>query len=603
MRVSGAGMDRILDEFPEQLTSCCMLRVTSPGRVRLVAEQCRDLTLVAGGGWILRTNDAHYWAPARPQLHTIEEQGRIRSASLATIVGIQQSSDRWCVVFEVTADSVMDFTLYRIPPELADELTFLGALEVQGLFLWGSHTVYSRPADLHRHLVHGLIYEDRYEWPKRWRICSENDAHALFVCCSGLYRATKKRIYEVLRAQILLSVLTRQDADGGFRHGTWTDELESHYRLHASAMHLFMDALEESPDPVIANALEAALSYAAGQVDETSLGKWFLHDELEKTQDGMNRGPFRWIPSRILEKSPSNMLVLNTHLDTLVALTRHMTLTGSEKYRELVESARHAALGVLALRPAERLYRVVFRLIDLTMLPTEKAAALPATIRALKRIAWMFVIPRLPALKTRMPRLVMPGGYVDRALSLENWGHRYLGINAMDLARIARQFPGNYEFLSIAADAVSYAFRSGVFEKWRENVDDRYALAFLAEALCHLCALDARHEWREKLSAVLFVLHDLALGFPPSALGANREFGGNGRALPVPTRAEPNLRYVVVPSPNNPEMLVLNTEGCPVPIDFTEDGLDAYVWTDSSDNEAGLLTALPPKSWFRGRLR
>jgi hypothetical protein len=603
IRVSGAGMDRILDYFPQQLTSCCMLRITSPGRVRVVAEHCQELAIVSGGGWTLRTTAAHYWIPARPRLHTTETMGRIRSDSSAPIVGMSQSSDCWSLVLEVAAGSVMDFTLYRIPSELADDLMVLESLEVQGLFLWGSHTVFSRPADLHRHLVHGLIYEDRYEWPKRWRICSENDAHALFVCCSGLSRATNKPLYEVLKAQILLSVLARQDPDGGFRHGTWTDGLESHYRLHTSAMHLFMDALEESPDPAISDALETALSYAAAQVDETALGRWFLHDELEKTEEGMNQGPFRWIPSQILDKSPSNMLVLNTHLDTLVALIRHMTSTGNEKYRELIESARHAALGILALRPAEWLYRAVFRLIDLTMLPTEQAAALPVTTRALKRIAWMFVIPRLPALKTRIPRLVMPGGYVDRALSLENWGQRYLGINAMDLARVARQLPHDREFLTISADAVRYAFNSGVFEKWRENVDDHYALVFLAEALCHLCSLDESNEWRDKLVAVLFVLHDLALGFPPSALGTNWEFGGNGRAPLPPRCADPNLRFVLVSSSSNHEMLILNTAHCSLPTNFTGDGLDAYVWTDPEDNDFSLLKAIPPRSWIRGRPR
>jgi hypothetical protein len=297
------------------------------------------------------------------------------------------------------------------------------------------------------------------------------------------------------------------------------------------------------------------------------------------------------------------MLVLNTHLDTLVALLRYANSTGDRQYRELTGSARLAALRILSLRPAEFLYRAVFRLINLTMLPTSRAAALPTPIRALKRIAWKYVIPWLPELKTRFPRLVMPGGYVDRALSLKNWGHRYLSINSMDLARIARQLPGDPEFSTLAADAVRYAFESGIMDKWRENPDDRYALAFLAETLCHLCTLDTRPEWREKLAKTFFILDDLGIGFPPSALGGNREFGQAARASAMPDCADAQLRFALLPSAGADELIVLNNADCAVSLDVSDRGFGDYAWRDRDENELRQDVLIPPRGWIRGLAR
>lgn len=140
---------------------------------------------------------------------------------------------------------------------------------------------------------------------------------------------------------------------------------------------------------------------------------------------------------------------------------------------------------MLDLAPAEWLYRQVFRLVGLAMPPTAEAAALPLVVRALKRRAWKFVIPRLPALKTRYPRLVMPSGYVDRELSLRTLAHRYLSVNAMDFLRIACRLPQDAKLRRIAGDAVSYAFENGIETKWREQT----AVA----GICHRLLVLLRH--------------------------------------------------------------------------------------------------------------
>ena len=95
----------------------------------------------------------------------------------------------------------LDAVVWKLDdPALIDELMELAPVETQGYFLLGSHTRYGQPADLYRHLIHGWVYEDRYAWPHKRRICSENDAHALHLIFSGLQHATGKRIYGLLKS-------------------------------------------------------------------------------------------------------------------------------------------------------------------------------------------------------------------------------------------------------------------------------------------------------------------------------------------------------------------------------------------------------------------
>ncbi len=566
-RATRAGLQLVLDGMPHHDAACLFVRAVGSGTLRLAVDQFDGLEKLAGGGLLVNTSGdsrRQYWIPRAPRLHRLDAHGRILEDRDIEPTGICLREGRLELTYEIPAGATFDCSIWQIPSAVASGLRSIEAIEAQGYFLWGSHSIFTRPSDLYRHLVHGFIYEDRYEWPNRWRICSENDAHALYVVCAGLGRATGKGIYTLLKSQLLLAVLSRQDSDGGYRHGTWTAEMESHFRLHASAIHLFLDAYDELPDETLRDALDRAVSFAAQQIDRTGVGTWFLHDELEKSPASLDRGPFRWIPSTVLGKSPANMLVLNTHLDLLLAVHRFAALTENPDYLELIESARKAALGVIRLAPMSALYAALFRLIDLTVMPTLRAAALPLPLRVLKRLARGVVLPRLPDIKTRFPRLVMPNGYVDRALSIRNWSHRYLGINAMDLARAGSRFPENPEFANTAKNALRYALESGIAERWSEQTADQYSIGFLAEAFCRICALDEDLTWRAGLAKQLLALDRLKLGFPPSVLGGNGEATSWSRQAGCPSPEVTWIRVAMIQAPSGLECLVLNTSRDPI---------------------------------------
>lgn len=519
------GMRWMRDAF--EGADCVFLRAAAPLRLRLDGNYA--LQRCAAGGWLLHSRDSvepGYWLPA-PQatLRRISAQGHILEERGAEWSDFDLNSSGVEIAFDaIPEDWTLDAVIWRLDdPCLVDELRTPLPVETQGYFLLGSHTRYGKPADLYRHLIHGWVYEDRYAWPHKRRICSENDAHALHLIFNGLQHATGKRLYGLLKTQLLLSVLSRQSEDGGFRHGEWTDSMESHYRLHCSAMHLMMDTLSEADDPVVRNALARGMRFISDKHDSTEAGAWFYHDELELTEAGMSSAPFKWLPGRALGKSSHNMLVLNTHLDILIALDRYRQLTGDAQYAPLVDSGVKSAHAVLALRSAEWLYRALFSAINLTLLSSAQAMRLPLWQRLWKRIGWQIFIPNLYHIKNRFPRLAMPGGYIDRHLGLGSWAFHYHTVNLMDLVRARRRFGGTGFDTAISA-AAQFAQTSGVRGRWKELKYERYALGFWAEALWHLCGEFPNHaeyhNWYAEACADLEVMN---MGLPPSSLGVNAE--------------------------------------------------------------------------------
>ena len=546
------------------------------------------------GGWLLAGENACFWLPRLPTARCLDDDGHILEERPAPIAGIDLDAGGLTITLAPEADFVADLVVWRLDPGLRQELTELTPIETQAYFLWGSHTTYSRPADLYLHLIHGRVYENRASWPKHWKICSENDAHALYVLFSGLFRSTGKRIYQLFKQQLLRSVLARQADDGGWYHGEWTDRMESHFRLHTSALHLLQDAWEESGDEETAEALRRGAEFLLERADRLDDGIWFLHDSLELSEASMRQSPFAWLPSRAFGKSVSNMLVLNSHWDTTVAIDRAATLSDDGAWRRAVAAANRATTQILVAHPAEWLYRPVFGLIALSFLPTDRAAALPLWQRALKRIGWKYLIPRFHHLKRRYPRLVMPGGYLDRALSLKGISTAYQAINVMDLVRLHARFP-QLNLRPVIDAAIDFTHRSGLWERWGEDRRTRYAYGFWAEALHRLALLDDDMGVRRRLAATLARMEALNLGLPPGLLGGDRE-----RRQPAGTafpQVSAPLRIVDLSREGKMEYLVLNPGQEPA---AWNPGTSELQWFDAEGRPVA-ESVLQPGRWWLGR--
>jgi len=506
---------------------------------------------------------------------------------------------------EIPAGFVLDLVAWEIPSqekETIASLSNLTTLETQSVFLWGSHTLYRRPADIYQHLIFGHVYENRYQWPANRRSCSENDAHTLYVTLCGFERSTGKGLYGLLKSQLLISVLARQSSDGGWHHGEWSEEMEAHIRLNGSAIHLLLDSLNERDDGAVRQALGNAVAFVSRHKDQTEFGVWFLHDSLELNVEGMKKLPFKWLPSCASGKSPSNMLVLNTHLDCLVLLDRYRQVTGDARYNDLVNSAQGATRAVLGLRPLEGIYRVIFSLIRLNLLPTQVQRALPLPQRALKRLAWKWLKPNLVKLTSRYPRFVMPGGYIERAIALRGVVDDYHSINVMDLLRYWRRFPEE-NLDSLIRDAVEFIQKNNVDTHWGESWSKKYALGFWAEALYHLYSLTPDFKTLSYLAEIVIKLEVLGIGLPPSLLGANAEAVPQNDQIGCPSPADLHLRIANLSRKGRTEFLVVNPTTVARRLTWEARFPPLLIWQNSGGGQTNADDSiqLPALGWVVGR--
>jgi hypothetical protein len=605
----------VLDTFPDSDgIACCFLRVPPcQGRsVRIVGRGARHITPCSAGGWILVPQDTsgpYYWIPQPPLSRTLDTYQRILSETRPDIADFSISADELSLAIQIPEGATLDMTVWRLPssgdgiPCGFDEQL---SLESQPLFLLNSQTGYQSLSDIYLYLVHGHVYVNRFIWPRKWKICSELDAYGLYVIMTGMERATGKRIYNLIRRQLVFSVIARQSNDGGWYHGEWTDRMESHYRFHNGAMLLLESALAERPEPLAEKSLKRAAEFISRTTDKTDIGLWFLHDSLEESAETMRelceQTGSTWIPARTLGKSPTNKLILNTHIDSIVSLARYRDVTGDPSYTEIVSSALSATRSILGMRPAETLYRIVYRAIGLTLLPKSKAVKLPLPVRAFKRITWMYLMPKLHRLKQIFPRLVMPGGFIERHLSMPHYDINYHPVNILDLTRLWRCFPDE-QFNEVIGNALSAVTGSSILEYWADFKPRYFSLVVWVEALYHLCTLDQEPTYRKLLAEGIMSIDNAGLGLPPCLLGSEPEAVAPADRQACPSPADSHLRVANLGCHGRGEIIVINNTAQKRTLSWEGELEQSYTWTDPEGNPCPATAPIYLKahSWLWGR--
>ena len=610
----GGGLARI-DRFPGlEGTSCTFLRFPAGDERDLVLHADGQLHLQAcpQGGWLLLPRDAEtpaYWIPTLPTLRRLDHLGHVLAERALALDGLGQSDKQWRLQVHLPTGWCLDCVVWRFEPErlaLTARLEQPSNLERQPVFLWGSKVNCRLPTDLYRYLLHGELYTDDFVWPRKWKFHSEIDAQGIYVALDGLESATNDPLYGLFKRQVLYSVLLRQAKDGGWYHGEWTDLMESHYRLHNSAMSVLESGLDEYGDEAIRVALTKAAAFLSTCTDHTDIGTWFLHDSLERSVESMEimrqQTNTPWIPSRVLGKSPTNKLILNTHMDALVVLDRYAALTGDSTHDPLVRSGCEAARRLLGRRPAERLYRLLYRAVNLTLLPQEEAAALPAHLRIIKRLTWMYLLPRMHRIKRIFPRLAMPGGLIERHVAPMHYDINYHPVNVLDLARMHRRFPA-LDLRTVIDDAVTAVSASRVLTYWTEAKSRQFAVVVWADALYHLCLLDPSMLLRQQLARTMLLAIDAGLGMPPSLLGGDAEVVERAQRQPCPSALERRLRVANLGRGTTVELIVVNPTKTVLPLDWEAHAPRSIRWTDTMGHSVRAGSAelpVPPRGWLHG---
>jgi hypothetical protein len=334
------------------------------------------------------------------------------------------------------------------------------------------------------------------------------------------------------------------------------------------------------------------------QCDVLSVGTWYLHDSLESSVAALRKGPLTFQYSRAFGKSPSNMLVLNTHLDALVAFHRYDEVSGRRFQGQEITAGVDATLAVLSQKPAEIFYRLYFKAIGLTFLSKSESSKLPLHLRAVRRLAREKLIPWLPQVKKLFPRLSMPNGFIDRALSLDEFTYNYFPINVMDLLRFQLRF--RVKTLEPVIERAVDCMLGISLERWLDDASAAYALGFWAEALYIHC-LSRPGQSRSALAEVILALLASGKGLPPSLLGCNPEFVSLKNQVPCFWPDNDRIWIVNLSvGPNRLEFLLMNITDTPQEVSVPSEW-ETWDMLDQQEHaiSAGDTLMVPPCGWMR----
>jgi hypothetical protein len=282
------------------------------------------------------------------------------------------------------------------------------------------------PADVWHYLINGSIYDPRHDNLGQKSVKCQQCAYAWWTYFHFLHHQTQKPVYRLLRDEIAFTVLLDQDVDGGWRHGCWYEEMETHARFFLDGIHLLLSQYEESGQPRWLNAASEAMDgFLKCMGEELADGNlWFLHDTVEDRRRHV-------FASRALGKLPSNSLCLNTHIQALTVLFRFLKHPeAKEAFRGAAEKGLRALQAALNLNGGGRVYKRLMAWIFRTHFEKEaptrwKIYTQSFRIHATGRIYW--------PLRQRYPRLVQPSGFIERDLSLAFASHGYHVLNLKDL--------------------------------------------------------------------------------------------------------------------------------------------------------------------------
>jgi hypothetical protein len=602
-----------LDQFQDAGgASCCFVRLppSENTSARFVLEGAYGLQTCPSGGWLLTPVEETlptYWIPQLPVSRATDTQGRIVSEITASLAAFEPTLLETTIEIAAGSTTRLECAIWCLRPEASAIIAGLEqplVLERQPVFMLSSHTALRGPADVYVYLLDGHVYEHRFDLQRKRKICSELEAYSLYVALHGLEAATGKKLYRLLKQQVLFSVIARQAQDGGWYHGEWTDFMESHYRFHNAAMLLLESALEEAPNSTVADSLRRAASVISSCTDQTDIGLWFFHDSLEHSAEMTEKSGIRWIPSRELGKSPPTKMILNSHLDAIVTLDRYREVTGDSQYSEQVTSALGATRKLLALRPAEWLYRSLYWAVRLTLLPVQEAEQLPFVLRAVKRVTRDYILPQLHRVKRRFPRMVMPGGLIERHLSRLHFGVNYHSVNIMDLARLRRRFPS--EDLDAVIDGAVSAVTETTLQKYWVEANQKQALGYWVEALYHICTLKPEPVYRRYLAEAMLSALDAGLGLSASLLGAHPEVVKPAERFPCPSPRDARIRVANLSYGGRREILVVNPTTETIELAWEGDWPNDLAWMSGADLASpaeNLPLSVPTRGWLLGRGR
>ena len=411
----------------------CSFQLKSRNTITLEFKDSTILTNSKGIFIFGKDSEGMLWFPKQPTLRVYDDNDRITSSRQSSFAAEKKDN---CVELRIDeADNArLEFPVLNFE---TDKELFLGEInntsQIENLKVTNPFWFfYESVNDVWDYLIDGYVYKARHMFISRaWRC--QQQANALFNYIAYLAEKTDKRIYNVILDIIAYSILISLPDNGQWRHGSWTDQMETNTRHQLEGIHLLLSYYEKKRQQVFLEKAKHAMDYLISTADKLADGNlWFLHDSLESNSEDYALRYGDSFQTKAFGKSTTNTLCLNTHLWTLIALHRLMKHVPEQKYKDAFESGVESLRVVLESRRGRFLYWLVYRLWDFLV-----SCSLRTRRRLINKVRWKYdqILKRniLPRLKKKFPRLYMPNGFVERDLGFSEHSNGYHFVNLRDL--------------------------------------------------------------------------------------------------------------------------------------------------------------------------
>jgi len=400
-----------------------------------------------------------FWLPAAGARREYDDQGRM-VVNVESDFEIRSDSSGLCLRAQCRAGSVFEFVVlcFRKRIEVfSRELTDLSPVETKRVVrdTWFS---YEGMSDVWDYLINGMIYSTKHVGPgKAWN--SQNLAYGLYYYLDYLLKVTGKRIYLICRNLVAYSVMLSLPNDGRWRHGIWTDLMETHMIHQVAGIDVLLSFHKETGNMLFMRKALAAADYLLSCTDRLDDGKvWFLHDSLE---DNVQEARFYYegmTPTAAFGKSPSNTLCLNSHILALAVLHRVGQTVHDEKYGSAFGKGLDSLRRLLGESPCSIVYGIIYQLRDWLL-----RCVLETDYKIIRKIQQRYdhVLRKsiLPRLKRKHPRYVMPNGYIERDLCFAPLSDSYHLLNIKVLLMLYGVSPADW-LLAVIRKGVEYTVKS-----------------------------------------------------------------------------------------------------------------------------------------------
>jgi hypothetical protein len=410
-----------------------------------------------------RSGNRMFWMPADPVLREYDAHGRVISETTADVEAAPEARG-WRFLAGVKARHRLQVGLVLFDADIAgfrDELVVFRPLELRPVAR-NTWFHYEGPADVWRYFVDGVFLHKSS--PRRSGFQSQNIAYTLYFYLSYLACQTRKRVYRTLADVIAYCTMLSLPSDARWRHGIWTDGMETHTAHQVSGIHVLLDGFERTRKQIFLDKAQAAADYLISIADRMhGNGTWFLHDTLECDIDAARLHYGDIGPSEAFGKSLSNTLTLNTHISVMTVLCGLQQVVRRADYDRCVDEGLVALRSVLRARAANSVYSLVYGLRDRLV---RRSAEAPTGFAAKLTIRYEQILRRrlLPFLKQRFPRLAMPDGYVERDLTHTALSDFYHLINMEDMLRLYGCCPDEW-LGAMIRKSVDFTLRSRLVER------------------------------------------------------------------------------------------------------------------------------------------